>query len=124
MPGHPGGVIQITFPATGILSFSSNKVNNIKISEQSALDQKRNINVRDDSNADQLQTIDNGERPNTVSLTDTATQIQTLQKAISDSSEVDQSRVETIRAAIADGSYKVDAAELAQNIIGFEQQLN
>ena len=99
------------------------EINNIKISEQAALEQKRNINTRDDSNADKLQTTDTGARPNTVSLTDTATQIQSLQKAISDSSEVDQSRVDAARAAIADGSYKVDATELAQNIINFEQDI-
>jgi negative regulator of flagellin synthesis FlgM len=99
------------------------EINNIKTSEQTALDPKRNINVRDDSNTDKLQTTDNGARPNTVSLTDTATQIQSLQKAISDSSEVDQSRIDALRAAIADGSYKVDATELAQNIINIEQQL-
>ncbi len=99
------------------------EINNIKISEQAALEQKRNVNVRDDSNTDKLQTTDNGARPNTVSLTDTATQIQSLQKAISDSSEVDQSRVDAARAAIADGSYKVDATELAQNIINFEQDI-
>ncbi|RKZ88485.1 MAG: flagellar biosynthesis anti-sigma factor FlgM [Gammaproteobacteria bacterium] len=98
------------------------KINNTKISEQTALEQKRNINVRDDSNTDKSQTTDNGARPNTVSLTDTATQIQSLQKAISDSSEIDQSRVEALRTAIADGSYKVNATELAQNIINFEQR--
>ena len=100
------------------------EINNIKIADQTTLEQKRNINVRDDSSTDKLPTTDNGARPNTVSLTDTATQIQSLQKAISDSSEVDQPRVDALRAAIADGSYQVDATELAQNIINFEQDLN
>lgn len=99
------------------------EINNIKIADQTALEQKRNINVRDDSSTDKLPTMDNGARPNTVSLTDTATQIQSLQKAISDSSEVDQPHVDALRAALADGSYKVDATELAQNIIIFEQDL-
>lgn len=103
------------------------EINNIKTSEQSAIDPKRNIDTRGDNNTGKLQSneapLNNEARPNTVSLTDTATQIQSLQKTISDSSEVDQSRVETLRAAIADGSYKVDATELATNIINFEQQL-
>lgn len=96
-------------------------INNIKASEQSVLEPKRNINARDESNTAKQTNDNTAARPNTVSLTDTATQIQSLQKAISDSSEVNQSRVEELRLAIADGSYKVDATELAQNMINFEQ---
>ncbi len=98
-------------------------INNIKASEQSVLEPKRNINARDESNTAKQANDNTAARPNTVSLTDTATQIQSLQKAISDSSEVNQSRVEELRLAIADGSYKVDATELAQNMINFEQDL-
>ena len=103
------------------------EINNIKRSEQSAIEPKRNINTRDDSNTGKLESneaaLNSDARPNKVSLTDTATQIQSLQKAISDSSAIDQRRVDAIRETIADGSYKVDATELAQNIINFEQQL-
>ncbi len=58
----------------------------------------------------------------TVSITNTATQLQTIQQSLADVSTVNKDRVEAIKAAIADGSYKVDSAELAQNLIDFEQQ--
>jgi len=36
---------------------------------------------------------------------------------------VNSERVSELRAAIADGSYQVDAKELAQNMINFESNL-
>jgi negative regulator of flagellin synthesis FlgM len=55
-----------------------------------------------------------------VSLTDTATQLQSLQQKISDAPEVNEQRVADIKAAIADGSYNVDSQKLARNMIDFE----
>ncbi len=58
----------------------------------------------------------------TVSLTNAATQLQTIQQNLADVSVVNQESVDAIKAAIADGSYKVDSGKLAQNLIDFEQQ--
>lgn len=59
-----------------------------------------------------------------VSLTDTASQLQSVQETVADASAVSTERVNELRAAIADGSYSVDATELAQNIINFETELS
>jgi negative regulator of flagellin synthesis FlgM len=58
----------------------------------------------------------------TVSLTNAATQLQSIQQNLADVSPVNQERVDAIKAAIADGSYQVDSGKLAQNLIDFEQQ--
>lgn len=63
-------------------------------------------------------------QPDTVSLTDTGVQIQTLQQIISETPDVDQARVESIKAAIDNGTYTVDATEVAQNLLNFEGLLN
>lgn len=58
-----------------------------------------------------------------VSLTNAATQLQSLQQNIAALSEVDSARVAELRAAIENGEYLVDAQKLAQNMIKFEGQL-
>jgi negative regulator of flagellin synthesis FlgM len=58
-----------------------------------------------------------------VSLTDAATQLQSLQQNIAALSEVDSARVAELRSAIENGEYLVDAQKLAQNMIKFEGQL-
>ena len=57
-----------------------------------------------------------------MSLTNEETQLQLIKKTIEDTSIIDTKRIEALRAAIADGSYNIDANELAQNIIDFEIQ--
>lgn len=57
-----------------------------------------------------------------VSLTDAATQLQSLQQNIAALSEVDSARVAELRSAIENGEYLVDAQKLAQNVIKFEGQ--
>lgn len=58
-----------------------------------------------------------------ISLTDAATQLQSLQQNIAALSEVDSARVAELRVAIENGEYLVDAQKLAQNMIKFEGQL-
>ncbi len=95
----------------------------IKSSVQAALTSSQKVDVRDKNTADKSQAPQAKAQADTVSLTDAAAQLPTLQQTISNSSGVDSERVESLRAAIADGSYSVDATELAQNMIGFEQGL-
>ena len=96
----------------------------IKASTQAALNTSRNVDVRDQRASDKSQDVQPAEtRTDTVSLTDTAAQLSSLQQTVSDSSAVDKERVESLRAAISEGSYNVDATELAHNMINFEQQL-
>ncbi len=101
------------------------EINNIKVTGQAGVDPNRNVGSRDDRGNDKSSPVSASEtRPDTVSLTDTATQLQSLQQTLSEVPEVDSDKVEAIRAAIADGSYSVDVNELAQNLIEFEQQLS
>lgn len=54
-------------------------------------------------------------------LTDSAKALQ--QAARSNAAAVDQQRVERVRQALADGSYKVDAGRIADRMIAMERQL-
>ena len=54
-------------------------------------------------------------------LTDSAKALQ--QAARTDAAPVDTQRVERVRQALADGSYKVDAGRIADRMISMERQL-
>ena len=101
------------------------EINNIKASGQTGVESPRKVSSPDNRGGDKSASVAASEtRSDTVSLTNTATQLQSLQQTLSDVPEVDSARVEALQAAIADGSYNVDVNELAQNLIDFEQQLN
>lgn len=48
---------------------------------------------------------------------------QALARAADSEAPVDRQRVEEIRNALADGSYEIDSARLAQNILRLDRQL-
>jgi len=58
-----------------------------------------------------------------VSITSQAQQLQSAQAKLNDIPEVDIKKVEEIKAAIAEGRYKIDAEKLASNIEQFENEL-
>lgn len=58
----------------------------------------------------------------TVSLTDTAALLRSLENTLAKLPVVDPQRVETFRQAIADGSYKVDADRVAEKMLRFEAE--
>jgi len=55
-------------------------------------------------------------------LTDSALALQEAART-SDTSAIDSQRVEQLRQAVADGSYKVDAGRIADRMLALEQQL-
>lgn len=55
-------------------------------------------------------------------LTDSALALQEAARP-GDTAAVDPQRVEQVRKALADGSYKVDAGNIADRMLAFEQQL-
>lgn len=59
----------------------------------------------------------------TVSLTDTAARLRTLESNLAQLPVVDPQRVDTIRQAIQNGSYEVNPKRIAAKMTGFEQQL-
>ncbi|MFC5436820.1 flagellar biosynthesis anti-sigma factor FlgM [Rhodanobacter umsongensis] len=55
-------------------------------------------------------------------LTDSALALQEAARP-GDTAAVDPHRVEQVRKALADGSYKVDAGRIADRLLAFEQQI-
>lgn len=98
---------------------------NIKSTGQAGVNSTRNVDARENKAGDTSQAASGAEtRSDTVSLTNTATQLQSIQHALVDVSVINTDKVEELRAAIADGTYNIDVNELAQNLIDFEQELN
>jgi negative regulator of flagellin synthesis FlgM len=62
-------------------------------------------------------------RPGEVSITSTASLLARLEQALGKQAPVDQKRVEGISRAIADGSYKVDRAKVADGLMQSERSL-
>lgn len=55
-------------------------------------------------------------------LTDSAKALQEATR-MNDASPIDSKRVEQVRRALADGSYKVDAGRIADRMLAMDQQL-
>ncbi|RUO79846.1 flagellar biosynthesis anti-sigma factor FlgM [Idiomarina tyrosinivorans] len=63
-------------------------------------------------------------KPNdAVSITDEAQQLQSLQAKAKNSSGVDQTKIDQIKQAIENGSYKIDVERLAAKLAKFESDL-
>ena len=56
-----------------------------------------------------------------VSLTDSARQLQDIQTVVAATPAVDSERVAALRAAIADGSYRVDPQGIADSLLAQER---
>jgi negative regulator of flagellin synthesis FlgM len=59
----------------------------------------------------------------TVSLTDTATRLKSLENTIASLPVVDAHRVERIKKALAEGTYTIDDKKVAEKLHRFEQTL-
>lgn len=59
----------------------------------------------------------------TVNLTDSARQLAALEAAVASASEVDQARVDAIRARIDSGDYRVSPEQIADKLLRFDQAL-
>jgi negative regulator of flagellin synthesis FlgM len=57
-----------------------------------------------------------------VKLTDSARALQEAAR-LADASPIDAGRVEQVRQALADGSYKIDAGKIAERLLAMDQQL-
>ncbi|QEP43282.1 flagellar biosynthesis anti-sigma factor FlgM [Ectothiorhodospiraceae bacterium BW-2] len=58
-----------------------------------------------------------------VSLTDTSLRLRSLETALADVPVVNEQRVESIKQAIADGSYQIDARQIADKLVQFEREM-
>lgn len=65
-----------------------------------------------------------GTAEDSVSLTDHAEKLRAIESSIENQPVVDTKRVESIRSAILDGSYTVDAMKTAEKMADFERLLD
>jgi negative regulator of flagellin synthesis FlgM len=61
--------------------------------------------------------------PDTVTLTDTATQLHKLEAAVIAAPIVDTERVEDVKQAIRDGQYQINSQRVAEKMLRFEKGL-
>ncbi len=59
----------------------------------------------------------------TVTLTTKAVDLRKLEESLASVPDVDQARVESIRAAISDGSYQVDTGKIIDQLLSAEKTL-
>jgi negative regulator of flagellin synthesis FlgM len=59
----------------------------------------------------------------TVSVTEAAKQLQSLENSLESLPVVDSQRVEAIRTAIANGDYEIDPEKVAEKLMSFEGML-
>ncbi|HEY7775362.1 MAG TPA: flagellar biosynthesis anti-sigma factor FlgM [Kineobactrum sp.] len=64
-----------------------------------------------------------GSTADTLQLTDSARQLQQLVELAAAGEAVDTARVAATRQAIADGQYAVDARQIAERLLQFDEQL-
>ena len=58
-----------------------------------------------------------------VRITDSARQLAALEQAIRELPDVDEAKVASVRAAIADGTYQVSPSRIAEKLIRLEREL-
>ncbi|WP_166263667.1 flagellar biosynthesis anti-sigma factor FlgM [Marinobacter caseinilyticus] len=62
-------------------------------------------------------------RGDSVSLSSQAKNLKQLEQGLDSFPEMDDERIEAIKAALADGSYKIDAEKLAQKMLDMDQSI-
>jgi negative regulator of flagellin synthesis FlgM len=95
------------------------EINNIKPPSQAEYSSLRNVGERKETAESSQPTTTSSQNTESdkVSLSDTMSQVE---KSLADVPTVNQSKVDSIRAAIEDGSYQVDSQQLARKMIDFE----
>ncbi len=58
-----------------------------------------------------------------VTITETASSLKHVLESISEHSAIDRKRVEHIKRALDEGSYRIDSLKIAQKLISFEEEL-
>jgi negative regulator of flagellin synthesis FlgM len=73
--------------------------------------------------AEQARTQAQNTRGENLNLSRQARELKDLEQKLGEFPEMDDAKVEQIRAALADGSYKVDAEKLAQKMLDMDKSI-
>ena len=98
----------------------SQQLDSIKLKAQNSNQNVKQQNVQSQA---QTQASTNPQAKDSVSLTQQAQQLHTIKDKLTNTSSINQEKVESIRKAIAAGDYKVDPQKLAANLAKFEGDL-
>ena len=99
------------------------EINGLPQSQTQTAAERQQVDVgRGEPSAPEQET-GNSTSADTVSLTDTASNLQKLENTISELPVVDSGRVESIRQSIASGDFEVNAESTAENMLRFEEEL-
>lgn len=93
-------------------------INRQSLQNSIAIDQNNSLKKNSGNIADKKE-VQNPHK-DSVQLTSQAVSLNKMQKQASSESQVDMKRVETLKAAILKGDYKINSAQLAENIGKFE----
>ncbi|MFT7461190.1 MAG: negative regulator of flagellin synthesis FlgM [Planctomycetota bacterium] len=103
-------------------------INEVKSAQLAAI-QKIGTSQQADSKDSQIHHGDRSEKHSSagpakeVSLTDTAAKLQRLEAQIANQPVIDAQRVESVKKAIADGSFKIDSNRIVEKMAEFENLL-
>ena len=98
------------------------EINNITPTKAQRSNDDTKLNQSSDQPAAQQET-GKSSATDTVSLSDNAVQLGKVELSVASAPVIDAQRVEQLKQAIANGSYKVDAKEVADKLMQFESML-
>jgi len=98
----------------------SQQLDNLKLKSQNANQTVKQETVQ---NQAQTQASNKPQAKDSVSLTQQAQQLHKIKEKLTNTSSIDQEKVDSIRKAISAGEYKVDPQKLAANMAKFEEAL-
>lgn len=98
-------------------------INNLQNNTQVKADKVEQQAQRQQTSVQQNASQVLSQKQDSVSLTPQAQQMTKLTEKASNSSGIDQEKVDKIKQAISEGKYKINVEELAKRIVQFEDEL-
>ncbi|MCB5227727.1 flagellar biosynthesis anti-sigma factor FlgM [Alishewanella sp. 16-MA] len=98
-------------------------INNLQNTPQVKTDKNDQLVQRQQTTVQQNVGSQAMQKQDSVSITPQAQQFSKLQEKASNSSGIDQEKVDKIKQAIAEGKYKINVEQLAKRIMQFEGDL-
>lgn len=98
-------------------------INNLQNNTQVKADKVEQQAQRQQTSVQQNASQVPSQKQDSVSLTPQAQQMTKLTEKASNSSGIDQEKVDKIKQAISEGKYKINVEELAKRIVQFEDEL-